>query len=69
MGDINPELGHLIYLAILRSDRANYVLGVLNIFIQPNKWPQMFLNLFIYARKMYKSYILSQLLALSKFED
>ena len=69
MGDINPDFGYLIFLARLRSDRANYVLGVLNIFIQPNKWPQMFLNLFIYARKMYKSYILSQLLALSKFED
>ena len=62
MGDINTDLGHLIYLARLRSDRANYVLGVLNIFIQPNKWPQMFLNLFIYARKMYKSYILSQII-------
>ena len=69
MGDINPDLGHLIYLARLRVIEQIYVLGVLNIFIQPNKWPQMFLNLFIYARKMYKSYILSQLLALSKFED
>ena len=69
MGDVKANLGLLSYLARLRSDRANYVLGVLNIFIQPNKWPQMFLNLFIYARKMYKSYILSQLLALSKFED
>ena len=69
MGDINPDLGHLTLFSGIKSDRANYVLGVLNIFIQPNKWPQMFLNLFIYARKMYKSYILSQLLALSKFDD
>ena len=69
MGDINPDLGYLIYLARFKSDRANYVLGVLNIFIQPNKWPQMFLNLFIYARKMYNSFKLYQLLTLSKFDD
>ena len=49
-GNINLNLSHLIYLAAIRVLERIMFSG-LYAFIQPNKGPEMLLNLFKYARK------------------